>query len=259
MNKHDLTAVLGTYMLGFGKEGCIRRPLEVDTLLTLVIALGGIATGIGAIWAALAARRQAQVSERQALVTERSVAQTERSLAEQGQILREQNERARISFEVDLIYKLQERFDSQRFQYLRKKHLTYLKESLFVDDEILEVQHLDAATEQMFDFFEEVGYLARTGVLRLEQVWHLWSGVQSDWLLCEPAVKKLRYERGDPRIYEELEHLHHQMADLERQRSRRSEPPTKEELREFVERNLRYVAALVAEEPDASEEEITKG
>src|SRR5215207_4911227 len=51
-------------MLGFGKEGCIRRPLEVDTLLTLVIALGGIATGIGAIWAALAARRQAQVTER---------------------------------------------------------------------------------------------------------------------------------------------------------------------------------------------------
>ena len=36
----------------------------MDTLLTLVIAVGGIATGIGAIWAALAARRQAQISER---------------------------------------------------------------------------------------------------------------------------------------------------------------------------------------------------
>ena len=30
----------------------------MDTLLTLIIALGGIATGICAIWAALAARRQ---------------------------------------------------------------------------------------------------------------------------------------------------------------------------------------------------------
>ena len=35
----------------------------MDTFLTLVIALGGIATGIGAIWAALVARRQAQVTE----------------------------------------------------------------------------------------------------------------------------------------------------------------------------------------------------
>ena len=30
----------------------------MDTLLTLIIALGGIATGIGAIWTAMLARRQ---------------------------------------------------------------------------------------------------------------------------------------------------------------------------------------------------------
>jgi hypothetical protein len=34
----------------------------MDQILTLIIALGGIATGIGAIWAALAARRQAQIT-----------------------------------------------------------------------------------------------------------------------------------------------------------------------------------------------------
>src|ERR671933_2468296 len=113
----------------------------MDTFLTLVIALGGIATGIGAIWAALAARRQGQVTERQAQLTELSLAQTERSLSEQGQILREQNERARLSLEVDLMYKLQERFDSQRFQNLRKGHVTYLTENCFVDDRIVEVRH----------------------------------------------------------------------------------------------------------------------
>jgi hypothetical protein len=224
----------------------------MEPLLTLVIALGGIATGIGAIWAALVARRQAQVSER-------SLAQTERSLAEQGQILREQNERARLSLEVDLMYKLQERFDSQRFQNLRKRHLAYLKENCFVDDEILEVQHLDAATEQIVDFFEEVGYLTRTGVLRLDQVWHVWGGVRSDWQLCEPAINKMRDERSDPRIYEELENLERQMTELERQRSGRGEPRTKEELREFVEGNLRIVTALVEEEPVADEEKPTKG
>jgi hypothetical protein len=36
----------------------------VDTFLALVIALGGIATGIGAIWAAMLARPQAQLTER---------------------------------------------------------------------------------------------------------------------------------------------------------------------------------------------------
>src|SRR5215212_6258393 len=179
----------------------------MESFLTLIIALGGIATGIGAIWAALAARRQAQISERQAQLTERSLAQTERSLAEQGQILREQNERARLSLEVDLMYKLEERWDSQRFWNLRKRFVRYLKENCFVDDQILEVQQLDAATEQILDFFEGVGYLTRIGVLRVEHVWHLWSGVLTDWALCEPAIKKLRDERGDPRVYEELENL----------------------------------------------------
>ena len=46
----------------------------MDTLLTLIIALGGIATGIGAIWTAMLARRQ---------------------LIEQRRFLGEQNERAR--------------------------------------------------------------------------------------------------------------------------------------------------------------------
>jgi hypothetical protein len=36
----------------------------MDTFLTLVIAFGGIATDIGAIWTAMLAKRQAQVTER---------------------------------------------------------------------------------------------------------------------------------------------------------------------------------------------------
>jgi hypothetical protein len=231
----------------------------VDTFLTLVIALGGIATGLGAVWAAWAARRQAHVTERQAQLTEQSLAQTERSLAEQGQILREQNERARLSLEVDLMYKLEERFDSPRFRNLRKRHVRYLKENCFVDDHIVEVQHLDSATEQVFDFFEEVGYLTRTGVLPIDQVWIRWNGLLSDWPLCEPAIKRLRDERGDPQIYEELENLHRQMAEFERQRTGKSEPPTKEELREFVERNLYHVGAMEGEEPFADDEKPAKG
>ena len=141
---------------------------------------------------------------------------------------------------------------------MRKRHLAYLKGDLIGDDDILGVEHLDAATVQILDVFEEVGYLTRIGVLRIEQMWHLWSGVQSDWQLCEPAIKKVRDERGDPQLYEELENLHRQMAEFERQRTGGSEPPTKEELRRFVERNLHYVEAMVGEEPFAGEEEATE-
>jgi type II secretory pathway pseudopilin PulG len=59
----------------------------MDTLLTLIIAFGVIATGICAILAASADRRQGQVTERQAQLAEQS-------LAEHVQSLREQNERA---------------------------------------------------------------------------------------------------------------------------------------------------------------------
>jgi hypothetical protein len=44
-------------MLSFREERSIGRLLRMDTLLALIIALGGIATGIGALWAALVARR----------------------------------------------------------------------------------------------------------------------------------------------------------------------------------------------------------
>jgi hypothetical protein len=49
----------------------------METVLTLLIAVGGISTGIGAIWTAWVARRQAKF-------TERSLDQTERSIAEQS-------------------------------------------------------------------------------------------------------------------------------------------------------------------------------
>ena len=85
----------------------------MEPLLTLVIALGGIATGIGAIWTAVVTRQLAR--------------ETERSLAEQSQSLREQNERARINLEVDLMYRLEERFNSPRFQNYKIISLTYAK------------------------------------------------------------------------------------------------------------------------------------
>jgi hypothetical protein len=221
----------------------------MEPLLTLIIALGGIATAIGAIWTAVVTRRLVRA-------TERSVAQTEQSLAEQSQNLREQNERARLNLEVDLMYMLEERFDSPRFQSYRIRSLTYVKENYFVDD-ILEVRELDLASKRLQEFFDEAGYLARIGVLPVERVRSMFSGIATAWVLWEPAVEKLREEMGDSRLYEDYEYLYHQLVDLARQRGGTGARPTKEELREFVEENLQYVA--LAEKPAAGDEEPTKG
>jgi hypothetical protein len=216
----------------------------MEPILTLVIALGGIATGIGAIWTALVTRHLARA-------TERSVVQSEKSLAEQSQHLREQNERARINLEVDLMYRLVELFNSPRYQNYRKRSLTYVIENYFADDNILEVQHLDPASEAIFSFFEDIGYLTRIGVLRIERVWRQFEGILYAWTLWEHAVKKVREEFQDPLAFEELEYLYRQLVDYDIQRGGTGAPPTQEELRQFVESKLR---SATLDDEDAAKE-----
>src|SRR5215203_5290084 len=161
----------------------------MEPLLTLVIAVGGIATGIGAIWAALVARRQAQV-------TERSLALTERSLAEQ-------NERLRHNLALDLLTRLEDRFDSPQFLNRRRATAKYLLDNAFADDDIVEVERLNAAAWDVLDFFEELGYLQRIQTLQAASVQNNFSGyVKAYWLLCKPAIEKVREEWQDPALYE---------------------------------------------------------
>jgi hypothetical protein len=209
----------------------------MEPLLTLVIALGGIATGIGAIWTAVATRNLAQLTE---------------------ESLREQNERARINLEVDVMQRLDERGISQRYQNYTIRSFTYVKENYFVDDDILEVDHLDLASSQILNFYEELGYLTRTGVLQPERVWNTYEDtLTASWVLWDPAVKKMREEKKDPTIFEDTEYLYHQLLDLNRQRGLGSERPTKEDLRRFVEDSL--LVAEVGEEPAAGGEAPRKG
>jgi hypothetical protein len=122
----------------------------VETFLTLVIALRGIATGIGAIWAALAARRQTQL-------TEQSLARTERSFAEQSESLREQNERTRLNLEVDLLFRMADRYDSQHFMSSRRSAAKHAINNFLVEDDIVEVERLNHAAFDVANFFDQVG------------------------------------------------------------------------------------------------------
>ena len=206
----------------------------METLLTLAIAVGGIATGIGAIWAALSARRQAQI-------TERSLAQTERSLAEQ-------NERSRLNLEVDLLTRLRDRFENPHFLSRRRAAAKYLIDNAFVDGDMVEVERLNRAVLDVCNFFEELGELQRLGALQDESVWNSFGAIaQAYWLLCKPAIEKRREERGDPTMYEEFERLNNLGAALDRQRSIAAHS------QEWLHRLMRDEAVIGEEPPTTTE------
>jgi hypothetical protein len=208
----------------------------MDKLLTLVIALGGIATGVGAIWAALAARRQGQISERQAQITEGSLAQTERSLAEQ-------NERARLTLEYDLLTRMRERFESPQLRSSRRATAKYFLENTFVDDEVVEAPSMADAAVEVCNFFEEAGEMVRLGILGAESVTSRYSvHGQAYWTLCRPAIEKLREEWELSTIYEEFEYLSRLMADLDPEQG--AAPRRPEVLRQVMEWE-----SVVGEEP----------
>jgi hypothetical protein len=95
----------------------------------------------------------------------------------------------------------------------------------------------------MCNFFAEVGELQRIGVLSAETVWNNTSDwCQAYWLLCKPAVEKMRQEWENPGLYAQFERLGRLMAEMDRERG--IAPPTPERLRQIM-----AMEAAMAEEP----------
>jgi hypothetical protein len=185
----------------------------VETVLTLVIAMGGIATGIGAIWTAMLARVQ---------------------LNEQRRFLGEQNERARLTLEFDLLTRLEDRFQSARFLARRRNAAEHVMDALFAEDGSVEAGMFNRASYDVANFFEEVGYLQRSGVLRDESVWHAFGlAARVYWYAYGPSVLQMREEEKDPTVYEDFERLDRLVA--ERSSERGMPPPTREQLRRILE------------------------
>jgi hypothetical protein len=92
----------------------------METYLTFIVAIGGIATGIGAIWTAIVARRQVgeqrRVLEEDAVIARRQAQLMEQNLNQQRESLQSQNERARVNLEVEVMYKLWKQWESPTFR-----------------------------------------------------------------------------------------------------------------------------------------------
>jgi hypothetical protein len=198
----------------------------MDTFLTLVIALGGIATGIGAIWAAMLARRQGRV--------------TEQSLREQLKSFQEQNERARLSLEVDMLLKFFERFQGKGLSLseTRRSAAKHIKDNFFEkDNDLLEVDHFNKAGEDVLNFFELMGLLVRAESIDERLVQEMFSfRLVRYWELCKPAVQRAREEDRSPDLWVNFEDLANRMIALAKEDgAMEAESFTKTQLRRFVE------------------------
>jgi hypothetical protein len=202
----------------------MERLLQMETLLTLVIALGGIAAAVGAIWAAIAATRQARITERSH---------------------RERSERHRISLALDMLMRLEDRFGSPRLLETRRRAAKHVIDNHFVSDddvrEIEELRDVSRAAFDIFNFFEQMGYLTRIGALEAESVDYLFGWwIRCYWALYSPAILKSRQEMGEPEGLKNFELLNRSVLDVARQRGVRpgtisTGAITKADLRMFVE------------------------
>jgi hypothetical protein len=213
----------------------------METYFTFVLAIGGIATGIGAIWTALVARRQLgeqrRLLEEDAEIARRQAQVMEETLIQQRESLRSQNERARVSLEVEVMYKLWKQWESRTFQRYRHQNMQYVSDHFLVDGDLREVKQMDTSGRLLFDFFDEIGYLTRSGVVSIERVTSTFgTPLRLGWALFESAIKLHREESSSPYRYTNCEDLYHRILDYDKARGGTGNPPTKAELEHFVKR-----------------------
>jgi len=132
--------------------------------------------------------------------------------------------RSRASFRVELILKLDDRFNSKDFRQLRIKAVKSILKNNFKD------------TEEIFDFFETVGLLLRKGTLDKEMVWNtFFYWIHHYWIIGSEYITDQR--RDDPTTWEDFNYLHEQVIKVEKRRTKASDSElllSSDDIKEFI-------------------------
>jgi hypothetical protein len=144
--------------------------------------------------------------------------------------------RSRFSMNLDLVLKLDDRFNSAEFKRLRatiaESILEHGKEQI-IDD-----------IEDVFDFFETVGYFVKHNALNKKIVWHtFYVWIHGYWSEGKEDIHLMRQEKKDDTLYEDFQWLHNKLLKIERARTGKREPEllSKKEITEFFEEEKRYI------------------
>ncbi len=121
--------------------------------------------------------------------------------------------RSRFSLNLELVLKFDDKFNGEHFKRKRIKAATSI---------LKKKQYLDA--EDIFDFFETVGYLVRKKTLNKKIVWHTFYGwVQGYWSSGIEHIKRKRREENDNTLWEDFEYLHAVLLNIQRSEANKSD------------------------------------
>ncbi len=144
--------------------------------------------------------------------------------------IRTEGKRVRLALGADLVFRLDERFNSQDMKEMRQSVARNINQSPNLQSPNL---------QPVLDFFEPIGQLMRNGVLDKELVYCMFFR----WIhhyrhLAKDYIANERHNR--PQIWEDFLYLHEQLLPLEQERSRpgASLQPTQQDLSDFIEEEL---------------------
>jgi hypothetical protein len=157
----------------------------------------------------------------------------------QNERAREQNERARLSFETDMVFKLEDRFKKgllpnriNAAQYIRNKYgdrLDGLDSANIISD--------NRAVWDVLNFFEYLAHLTKSEALSSVAVWEKFGyWIEGYWALYKPEIERHRHTQREPNYYGDFGALNDKMIEIDRlEEGIEGEFTTQSKLRAFVE------------------------
>ena len=124
--------------------------------------------------------------------------------------------RSRFSMNLDLVLKLDERFNAADFKNIRSKASSLLLTK--------RTKNNLKRAEDVFDFFETLGYMVKHKALDKNIVWHtFYYWVHGYWSIGKDYILSSRQEESDKSIWEDFEWLHNELLKIERVKGKKSE------------------------------------
>jgi hypothetical protein len=140
---------------------------------------------------------------------------------------RKDEERARLIHSVDLLMRLDERFNSERGLQIRCAAARVLRKESSNGSRLQKLEPEMVELIDVLNFFEMVGLLTKEGALKVEHVRHKFGAkLRAYYFACEEAILNRREE--DHWYYEDLMNLHTEIVKLQNEwYEAHGKPPSK--------------------------------
>lgn len=137
--------------------------------------------------------------------------------------------RSRFSMNLELVLKREDKFDSPEFRKIRSSASNSILNGTTIEK--------FKEAEDVFDFFETIGYFVKHKALDREIVWHtFYHWVHLYWSAGKEYILIFRQKYDDPTYWEDFECLHNTLLKIQESKTRNQEPEilSQEKIIEFL-------------------------